>query len=123
MSLKTLNFSTLGPIASHNPEVIVLKVHIIELKFGGSTIVSCASSRELVPLCPRFLKLGIQFYDSEIFFWIRSTYLFDTFVLLMDQIQKTGVVLVEFHIFKLPFFVLALEFSKFLGHARNISQL
>jgi hypothetical protein len=123
VSLKTLNFSTLGPISSHNPEVIVLKTYIIVLKFGGSTIVSRVGSRELIPLCPSFLKLGIQFHDLEIFFWVRSTYLFDTFVLLMDEIHKTGVVLVEFQIFKLPFFVLALEFSKFLGHARNISQL
>lgn len=40
----------------------------------------------------------------------------------MDQFQKTSVVLVEFHIFKLPLFVLVLEVFNFLGHTRKISK-
>lgn len=86
MAFKTLNFSTLGPIANNNLDVIPLKAYKILLKLGRRTIVSRLSSCKLVPLCPHFLKLGTQFYDSGVFVWVRGTYVFDAFILLMDQI-------------------------------------
>lgn len=118
-----LDFSTLGPIACKKLHVIPLKICEVLLKLRRSAIVSRLGSYKLVPLYPRFLKLGIQFHDSDIFVRVRNTYFFDVVILLTDQLYKSGVVLIEFRIFKPPLRVLVLEFFESLGHAREISRL
>ena len=118
-----LDFSTLGPIASKNPHIIPLKICEVLLKLRRSAIVSRLGSCKFVPLYPRFLKLGTQLHDSDIFVRVRNTYFFDMLILLTDQLYKSGVVLIEFGIFQPPLRVLVLEFFESLGHARKITRL